>query len=240
MESNQNWINDINKKLEEQRQAFKESKESGETFKRHQKYANQCADGKGGRVVTDLYGPAAFLKEWMNSNPDEFKESSAKGGHTQGKINKEEGIGIFALTEEERIENAKLANKTFWDNATEEQIKSKYEKSGKGIANTIKLKKEQGIYIPPCTYIDDKTKKEMAAKMTATKLNKREMRIKALYDNIDTNDWFDLTYAISILSSYDTGGVSAATTRRLIHSLPEASKYFESRKVSGDLSFRKK
>lgn len=221
------WIDDINKKLEEQRTAYKQSIESGETFIRHQKYANKCADGKGGKVSAELYG-GKFFTEWQNNNPEEFKEAAARGGHTQGTINAELGLGFFSASSEERSEFAKIGNKAFWDNATPEQIEAKYKKHSKSMKKFIA---ENG-YWNPHQYITPELQKQMAANMSKTKLKKREQRIKDLYDTIDTNDWFNLEYATTILASISNKGVSESTTRRMIHGWNEASKYFEFRKTS--------
>lgn len=229
--NNQDWIDNINKKLEEQREAYKDSIESGETFIRHQSYAAKCADGKGGKVFAELYG-GKYFTDWQKENPEEFKESSAQGGFTQGKINKEQGLGLFSQTKEEWSENASKNAKSFWENADEETIKNRNKKAGDSIKKTIAEKKQNGTWSRKKADISSELQKQMASNMVATKLNKRDQRIKDLYNAINTDEWFTLEYAITILSSYSENGASEATTRRMIHGTDESKKYFEFRKTS--------
>jgi len=149
------------------------------------------------------------------------------GGQTQGNINKENGIGIFGLNAEERAANAKIGNRSFWDNATPEEIKAKYEKSSKSIKQFI----EENGYWYPHEHITPESKEIGIKNMIEGKLKNKELRIKELYDNIETNEWFTIEFATSVLSSYSKQGATKSTTRRMIHYWKEATKYYEWRKT---------
>jgi hypothetical protein len=55
--NNQDWINDINKRLEDLRAAYKESQESGETFSRAQSYRGK----NGGKTTKERRSGGFFL-----------------------------------------------------------------------------------------------------------------------------------------------------------------------------------
>ena len=65
---NQDWIDDINKKLEEQRQAYKESIESGEVERRKKSYVGSIAGKVGGNITGNVKKNGAF------HNPEIQKE----------------------------------------------------------------------------------------------------------------------------------------------------------------------
>jgi len=77
------WIDDINKKLEEQRQALRDAKESGETLSRIKSHAGKVSatTDAGKKQRQDRSDKA---KEWRKQNPDKVSEIAGKGGKIGG------------------------------------------------------------------------------------------------------------------------------------------------------------
>ena len=79
------WIDDINKKLEEQRASFKEARESGETFRRKQAYGGIFGAEKA-------FNDDQRRESWNKFvESDKFKPACSKGGKTQGNRSVESG-----------------------------------------------------------------------------------------------------------------------------------------------------
>ena len=211
------WQEELNKKLEKQRAGYQESVDNGDALGR----IRSAGAVHGGKVS----GGREFTKIW-EEDPEFFKASCIQGGITQGNINKEQGLGIFSQTKEERQENARKANKSFWDNATPEEIEAKYKKSGKSISNAIQEKKANGTYIPPQSYKTQEQIDAAAKKMKATVLQKKIDAIQVLYDTIDNDGWFDLNQGLEYIQSYRTGSLS--TARRMLYSWTESKIFFKS------------
>ena len=102
-----NWQDKINKKLEEQRNAFKESQESGESIKKIKGYAGKISSQtEAGKKQTQEFINAAHV--WQKQNPDKVKEIAAIGGKAGGR--KGGKARMASMTPEERSELSRYAN----------------------------------------------------------------------------------------------------------------------------------
>jgi hypothetical protein len=228
------WQEELNKKLEAQREAYKQSIESGEVTKRKQAYVQKArsiagaaaADGKGGKVSAERYN-GKFLTDWAKENPEEFKKNASIGGTIGASVNKENGTGMYGWTDEQKSINGSKNSKVFWETASDEEKQARADKCSDSMKEVVE---EKGWWNPH-QYITPELQKEMTAKQVATKLNQREERIKELYDAIDTTEWFTVEYATEILSTISKNGASQSTARRMIHGWKEANQYYEFRKT---------
>jgi len=174
----------------------------------------------GGEASGEMY-KAIFMREWAEMNPDSALDASKRGGITQGNINKEQGIGIFGLTPEERSINAKKASDIYWDNATEEEIKEKYEKASESMKKVV----EKKGWWNPHQYKTPEQIRAGADKMIATVKNKKYKNLEELYNKINTFEWLSLEEAHAIITSYRTASLS--TSRRMLYSWDIANLFFE-------------
>ena len=114
------WIDDINKKLEEQRNKLKEAKESGEFAKRTKSYAGKVsAQTEAGKLQKIKRKEAA--DKWIKENPEEYarihkeKTEKMKANGTYKRAGRTLSKNILSTTtKEERSAKSKHAN-TFMD-----------------------------------------------------------------------------------------------------------------------------
>jgi hypothetical protein len=191
------WLIDAEKDIQE----FEESKygkmkqsqldSSSNIINRNKSEEARLKSSETGKVQGKLNGGKAFKKMW-NENPDQFKESSIKGGITQGNINKEEKKGIFGQTKEQWSVNASIRSKNFWKTSSKEKLKNRADKCSASMKEVI----EENGWWNPHQYITPELQKQMTLKQIETKLNQREERIKELYDVIESNDWFNIELSL--------------------------------------------
>ena len=197
-----------------------------------QKEMSNRGASKAGIATTEKYGKAAFLLEWAANNPEEFIESAARGGFTQGKINKEQGLGICGLSDEERSINAKKGNKAFWDNATPEKIEAKYNKA----SNSMKKFIEENGYWRPVDYITPEKRKSMMENTQKTLKKKHIQKIKD-FSEMCPYKWMTVDELHKLMLTIRE--CTKSTTRRVIYHYKESKEFFNRKKIDGKWYYRK-
>lgn len=187
---------------------------------------------KGGIATNEKYGNAAFLLEWAANNPEEFIEAASRGGFTQGNINKEQGLGIFGLSKEERSTNGALANKAFWDNATPEEIDAKYNKASESMKKFIE---ENGYWNP----VDHITPEKRISMIENTKKTKKKNHIQKIKDfsELCPYEWMTIDKYHEIMLTVRE--CSKSTTRRVIYHFDESKEFFNRKKINKEWYYRK-
>lgn len=160
------------------------------------------------------------------------KLGAIQGGYTQGAINRDEKKGFCSLSPEERVKNAKLGASSYWENATEEEIKTKYEKS----SNSMKKHIEENGYWRPVDYITPEKRDSMMKNTQKTRKKNHVKRIEEFY-NMLPNDWFTLEEAHEVLLTIRN--CSKSTTRRMIFGFKESKDFFKRKNIDKTWYYRK-
>lgn len=162
-----------------------------------------------------------FFKEWEAKNPEQADESRKRGALTKCYNDMANGTGLFSMTKEERSVAGTSGNKSFWNNATQEEIKAKYDKASKSMKKVVE---ERGWWNPhEC--ITEELRLDMTNKMKKTKKNQKVKKLEELYNRVDHHNWMTMEEAHEIILRYRTASVS--TSRRMFYSWEEAKQFFE-------------